>query len=264
VIVILILLVVIIFMIVKNYLNLIFLSKQFDKHNMIVFGKKGSGKDLFFQTIIKYRKKRYYSNIPYGYKREQSIAISDLSVSPNTFEQTIDNKFHRIPVRFEEKIDFYVSDGGIYLPSQYDSLIDRKFPSLFIFYVLIRHLYNSNIHINYNGSITRLYKKLREQADGYVKMRGVIKLPFILVLLGTYYDKFESAESSLLPLSSRAFNGFSKAETDLYRAQNGVIKDFFVFVRKKSIKYDTRYFKNVILDSESHVSDSGAIPTDNP
>lgn len=259
-------LLILLYLVIRNYMNLSFLSKKFDKSNMIVFGKKGSGKDLFFQTIIKYRKKKYYSNIPYGYDRLESVAVGDLSVSPNTFEQSIDNKFEKIPVRFEEKVDFFISDGGIYLPSQYDSLIDKKYPSLFIFYVLIRHLYNSNVHINYNGSITRLYKKLREQADGYVKMRGVIRIFGFFFLLGTYYDLFESAEKSLLPLSSRAFNGFSKAEVDLYRAQNGFIKDFFVVIRKKSIKYDTRYFKDRILLPKTNPSPSVSDPnlTPNP
>lgn len=231
----------------RSELNYAFLIKNFRKFNVIVFGKKGSGKDAFFQAIINRRKEPYYSNIGYGYKQAKTISVNDLSVLPNTYENALNNQFEKIEPAFDEKVDFYISDGGIYLPSQYDSKIDAKYPSLFIFYVLIRHLFNSNIHINYNGSITRLYKKLREQADGYIRMRGVLRIFGFLVLHGTWYDKFESAEQSLQPLNSRLMNGYSKAEADLYLAQNGEIKPFFVILPIKKIKYNTRYFKDVLL-----------------
>lgn len=231
-------------------MNYKFLIKQFDRFNIIVFGKKGTGKDLFFQSIIAKRKKPYYSNITYGYDQLKNISVGDISVAPNTFDNSLENNFVKVPVVFEEKVDFFISDGGIYLPSQYDSSIDKKYPSMFIFYVLIRHLYNSNIHINYNGSITRLYKKLREQADGYIKMRRSIRIFGYMIMLGTHYDKYESAEQSLLPLKVAMLNKYSKAEALLYNAQNGGIKDFFLILPIKKIKYNTRYFKDKLLETK--------------
>ena len=238
---------ILLFVVTKNHLNYKFLIGNFNRFNVIVFGKKGTGKDLFFQSIIRKRKKPYYSNISYGYDQRKHISVGDISVAPNTFDNSLENNFVKVPRVFEEKIDFFISDGGIYLPSQYDSSIDKKYPSMFIFYVLIRHLYNSNIHINYNGSITRLYKKLREQADGYIKMRRSIRFFAWMIMLGTYYDKYESAEQSLLPLKVAMLNKYSKADALLYKAQNGDIRDFFIFIPLKSIKYDTRYFKNKLL-----------------
>jgi hypothetical protein len=242
------------FIVIKNELNYKFLIKQFDRFNIITFGKKGTGKDLFFQSIIHKRKKPYYSNISYGYNQLKEISVGDISVSPNTFDNSLENNFIKVPAVFKEKVDFFISDGGIYLPSQYDSSIDKKYPSMFIFYVLIRHLYNSNIHINYNGSITRLYKKLREQADGYIKMRRSIKLFGFMIMLGTYYDKYESAEQSLLPLKVAMLNKYSKADGLLYQAQNGSIKDFFLIIRIKNIKYNTRYFKDKLLQPTDNTS----------
>ena len=52
-----ILLIVFLYILIKNLLNYKFLIKKFDKFNIITFGKKGSGKDLLTQAIIWKRKK---------------------------------------------------------------------------------------------------------------------------------------------------------------------------------------------------------------
>ena len=101
------------------------------KHcNVIVAGKKGSGKDLLFQWVIKHRKKQgYYANIDYGYKY-QNIKLHDVSCYPNTYLTIINDKVEAQPHTLKEKNDIYISDIGIFLPSYMDSTLYKLFPSM--------------------------------------------------------------------------------------------------------------------------------------
>jgi hypothetical protein len=227
--------------------NINYLIKVFKRNNVIVYGKKGSGKDLLFSLIINKRKKLHYSNIKYN-NDTMLINVGDLTLYPNTFQNVIDGNIEKIDPNLKEKIDIYISDGGIILPSQYDYLLDKKYPSLSIFYALQRHLYNSNIHIN-TQALTRVYKKVREQADGYIKVLRSIFIGPIFIQQCIYYDKYESAESSLLPMPKPLLNNPNTALYNQYNATNGIIKPLIYFGYKKHIKYNSRYFHNVFFKS---------------
>ena len=236
-------------LLIKHIIFIRGLLRGFKGGNTIVFGKKGKGKDLLFQYVINKRKDFYYSNISYGGKRK-IIPIKDVSIFPNTYKKFIMDDIQRIDRTFFEEKDIYISDVGNYLPSQYDSLLHKTFPSMPLLYSLSRHLYNNNIHVN-TQSLERPWKALREQADFFVKCKGVIKLPFFLVIKCNTYDKYSSAKDELEPLSARILNKYSKAEVDLYHAQNGEIHTGHVFVRKSKIKYDTRAFEKLVFKKGS-------------
>lgn len=222
---------------------------KFKKCNVIVAGKKGNGKDLLFQYVIRKRKnEKYYSNISYGYKYNE-VKVKDMNLGDNTYQNFITDKINKTPHKFIEKADFYISDGGIYLPSYMDSSLYKYFPSLPIFYALSRHTYNSNVHINAQN-FNRVWKALREQADYYVLCRKTLKLPFILITLVTCYDKLDSANRELRPLKAKLNNKYSKAEADKYKAENGDIMNCFIISFKKRIKYDTRAFEPLVLEGE--------------
>lgn len=233
------------FFLFRSWLFTSYVVKRFKKTNVIVFGKKGSGKDLVFQKVINVRKKEgYYSNLTYGNKF-QSIKLGDVSVFPNTFENFINDNVRIVSKKLHENEDIYLSDCGVYLPSQYDSLLDKRFPSLPIYYALSRHLSNSNVHCN-TQALSRVWKKLREQADTYIRVKKTFKLPFILITQCYVYDKFSSAESELEPVRFRLGNEISKAEVDIYRASNGEIKKGYIIQFKASVKYDTRAFHEIV------------------
>lgn len=243
------------------------LLSRFRDSNTITFGPKGSGKDLLFQFVINSRKESYRSNIDYGHSipsksskfaRKQGDpffkclsnsltfkALSD-SIAPNTYENFIKGDIVKCSNPFEDNHDFYFSDCGVILPSQYDSFLSRQFPSLPIVYALSRHLWHSNIHIN-TQAFSRPWVKLREQADFFVRARGVVNLPFFLMVKCVTYDKYESASRSLEPLKKRAINGFAHANSDLRTADDGNIIGGFVFIRKSQVYYDTRAFKKILF-----------------
>lgn len=217
------------------------------KHtNVIVAGPKGSGKDLLFNWVINKRKDYYYSNIPYGGKHKV-IKLQQVSCYPNTYDNIVNDRIEKQPHMFKEGKDIYISDIGIYLPSYMDSKLYVKFPSMPIFYALSRQLYNNNVHCN-TQNIERGWKALREQADFYIIVKRTYKI-FGLIFITKYYsyERYESARQKLLPLKPRLLNKYSKAEADLFKAQNGEIKKGYIIQLKHNLKYDTRYLEKVML-----------------
>jgi hypothetical protein len=234
------------FLFVISEMNKDFIVKVFKKNNVIVFGKKGSGKDMLFSMVINRRNQLYYANIPFNKNKYMAVKVNDLTLFPNTYESLLNEKIEKIVPNLKERIDIYISDGGVILPSQYDYLLDKKYPSLSIFYALQRHLYDSNTHVN-TQYLGRLYKKIREQADGYIKSEGVVFIGPIYLQYVTYYDRYESAERSLLPMPSQLLNGSNDAIKNQYDATNGVIKPMLFVGLKKNLQYDSRYFKSVFF-----------------
>ena len=216
------------------------------KHcNVIVAGKKGSGKDLLFQGIINKRKDFYYSNIPYGGKNKV-ITLQDVSVKPNTYVNMVNNDVVKCPHQFKDGKDIYISDIGNFLPSYMDSKLYVLFPSMPLFYSLSRHLYNNNVHCN-TQNIERGWKALREQADFYVQVKRTYKIFGLLITKYYSYTNYESAKKNLLPIKTRLMNKYAKAQVDVYNAQNGEIKKGYFIQRKSKIKYDTRAFEKILL-----------------
>lgn len=233
------------FFLLKNSIDVKNMMWYFKNGNVIVSGKKGRGKDLLFQYVINKRKDFYYSNISYGGKNK-ILSIKQVSCEPNTYDSIINEKIVKTPHIFKEGKDIYLSDCGTFLPSQMDSVLHKKYPSMPIYYALSRHLYNSNVHCN-TQNLERVWKGLREQADFYPVCKRVYKwLPGFLIIKVISYDKYQSAINGVLPLKKR-WNKQSRNQVDLYNAQNGDIRKFYVFVRKGSIKYNTRAFEKILL-----------------
>lgn len=221
--------------------------KRVKKDSLIVFGKKGHGKTLLFSEMTRSDKKGYLSTTDFKHRKQEIIDYGAVNVSPNTWEDVLNNKITKINYKPSwEKKPIYLDDAGIFLPNFADSQLKKKYPSLPIAYAVWRHLYDSPIYIN-SQSVDRTYKLIREQADGFINCRGVVRFGPLAFIKCTYYDRINSAKNELTPMGSRLFNKFSKAEVDSFRAQNGTIKNFLIFAPKWRNKYDSRYFKSVFF-----------------
>lgn len=254
------LIVIVLFILLLGFLIKYLLSKKllldtFNAGNTLTFGKMGKGKDLIIQFVINHRKdKVYFSNQNYGNKYNH-IDIKDLELFPNTFENFING--NPIQVKKNEKLeghDVYFSDGGIYLPSQYDHLLHKKYPSLPIYYALSRQLYNGHFHMN-SQALDRPWKALREQADSYIKALKTIKLPFILITKFYVYDRYSTALQGVEPFKPHKHGLIRDKElTDIekakFKAIYGEVKEGFIIQLKKKIYYDTRYFHKIIFGRE--------------
>lgn len=222
------------------------LVDSFKRCNVIVFGKKGTGKDLVFNKVINARKQQCYTNIPYSAKYCHLAEVRDFTVEPNTYKDFLNGTLKTVEKTRSERMDFYISDGGIVLPSQYHGELDKRYPSLPIFYALSRHLTNSNIHIN-TQNLSRVWDKLREQADCYVRVERTVKVFGLLFTTFTLYDYYESAKQCLQPYPHGIFDSaFNTASFNEYVAMHGNIKRHIIVQRVKDVYYDTRYFHKVL------------------
>lgn len=220
------------------------LIKHFEKSSVLVFGKKGKGKDILFQHVIKNRKQPYYSNIPYGYKYNH-LEIKDISLEPNTYEDFIQGSIKKVENTLKDKHDFYISDAGVYLPSQYHGLLDKSFKSFPIFFALSRHLNLMNIHAN-TQALNRVWDKLREQFDYYIRVKTTIRIFNLFFTTIFIYDRYQSAKMELEPMKKKFGNEFNNAMQRQYESMNGEIKKITIVTRKKVLKYNTRHFKSIV------------------
>lgn len=215
------------------------IEKYFKKNSVIVFGTKGHGKDLLFQKVINKRKKPYYANMSYGGKYK-FVLLKNMTFEPNDFASLIESSFTIVSKDFEESRDFYISDAGNYLPSQYYKILDKKYTGLPLFYSMTRQAFNSNIHVN-TQYLGRIWDKLREQADIYIKCSYALNLPFFLFCRVVVYDRYETALLQLEPIPT-AKTKDAKMQKAMFESLHGTIKSYHYAILKRHIHYDTREF----------------------
>jgi hypothetical protein len=202
-----------------------FLVSEFRRCNVMVFGKKGSGKDVLFAHVIALRGEKHYSNIPYDDNTEV-IELCEINAGDNTFEDCINGEIEPFEPRFDEACDIYISDVGIYFPNTLHEKLDKLYPSMPVFMALSRHLYNNNVHTNCQA-LGRPWKKIREQADSYIQV------------LRTRYR----GDHLFLDIV-----GYEQADVNSERITE--VCRHTVRVPLWELQYDSRYFRNVFLNRE--------------
>ena len=228
------------------------LIECFSSANCIVFGLKGCGKDLIFNKVINARNENCYANIPYNKELCSVKDIQDFSVYPNTFETILENNIVKIDKTNKESCDYYISDGGIFLPSQYSNTLIKKYPSLPIYYALNRHLTNSNIHIN-TQYLGRVWDKLREHAGYYIKAVKTTNIFGFLITDFIIYDTYTSASAQMRPykITGLITHSESRANKEDFESKHGLVKEYKIIQRSKNVFYDSRYFHRLLYGYNS-------------
>ena len=215
----------------------------FENDNVIVYGLKGHGKDLIFNKVINARNVPCYANIPYNKELCTQKPLTDFSVAPNTSLDVLNQNITQIKKINKENTDMYISDGGIFLPSQLSNTLCKKYPSLPIYYALSRHLTNSNIHIN-TQYLGRVWDKLREHAGYYVKACKTVKIFGFLLTQFNIYDRYDSAMAQLEPYKATGLvtHSESRANIEDFKAKHGRIEKYWIIQHKSKVYYKSRYF----------------------
>lgn len=224
--------------------------KLFRAGNVLVTGLRGRGKDMLIANVVIRRKLPYVSNVNYG-GEQYPLNLNDFDCGRNTYKNFIANKIIPYYFPYPDGTDIYISDAGIYFPSQYCSELNRDYGYFSTFMALSRQLGECNVHINVQN-LNRCWDKIREQSDIYITCNRCIVLfgKFVCETV-TIYDKYESCLNRVPPFKPPKvrLNNDRKLTLALtkqnYEQTHGKIQRRRIFFVNKST-YDTRVFKKML------------------
>lgn len=217
------------------------IRRLFLDHSVLVTGEKGSGKDLLFGYVISRRRKyAYISNVDYGGKCIPFEPTVQFGCGGNNLVNLIEGTIAPYEYPYEDGIDYFISDGGCYFPSQENGLLDRRYRSVPLFAALSRHLGDCRIHVNVQLP-SRLWNKLREQATRYIWVEHSFVLGRFVRMRLYIYDRLESCQDRVKPMR-RAGGKYGRAMRAESEQAYGVIRRHTIYFIK-NYKYDDRAFK---------------------
>lgn len=230
---------------------LIGIKKLFKRHSVAIAGAKGSGKDILFGNVIARSKNKYYiSNTDYNIKRKKFIRLNlEKFMTGNRYDNFIRDKISPYVYPYPDNIDIYISDCGIYFPSQYNNELDRKYNEFPTFMSLSRQLGNCFVHTNAQSYI-RVWNKIREQSDRFILCKGCIVIGKLVIQRVYVYERRDSFENEIQPFRGIFTLDKEKREREYqerlkYENQHGSIKSkFLVYVNRTN--YNTRIFKEML------------------
>lgn len=223
--------------------------KLFKTGNVSVCGLRGAGKDMLFANVVIRRKAPYISNTNYG---GEWIPFDPKALNcNNTWKDFMNGTLTRYVYPYPEKVDFYIADGGVYMPSQYQGELCKEYGYVPIFMALSRHLGDANVHYNVQN-LNRMWDKIREQSDIYLRtvwckvFFGKIVLQKVMI-----YEKYESAVNRVpvfrlpRPLLNADRQQAWQIQKANYDIAHGSVKSRILLYINKST-YNTRVFKEML------------------
>lgn len=229
--------------------------RLFESGNVMVSGLRGSGKDVLFGNVISRRKKDYVSNLNYTDSVNYHVLdFEKIDCGKNTYKNLLsgDVLFYEYP--YPEGADIYLSDAGIYFPSQYCNELNKAYPYLPVYMALSRQVSHNNFHINVQ-SLNRAWDKIREQSDIYIMCVSVNKFlaRFGIILQRIIiYDKYQSAVDRVKPCRIKVplislnpkVRQDAQIALDKFANQYGEVRSHTLLYLNKS-KHDTYYFEKL-------------------
>ena len=228
--------------------------KMFEEGNVCVTGLKGRGKDMLMSNVVARRKLPYVSNVDYGGERFEFDPVV-LNCGGNSYKNFIskDIRFYEYP--YPDGTDIYVSDAGIYFPTQYCSQLDRDYPQVCTFMAGSRHFGDCSFHFNVQN-LNRVWTKIKEMSDQYIMCLGCHVIFGFVFQKVRIYDKYESCVARVKPFTVNLpliGSGSTRYNVRLarasYEAAHGSIKTMYLFYRHKS-DYDTRFLRELLFKGE--------------
>lgn len=227
------------------------IRKYFKRGNVCVTGLRGRGKDMLIANVVARNNKPYISNIDYTHDaRFNSLDLSTLDCGGNTYKEFISGVVKPYNFPYEDGTDVYISDVGVYFPSQYCNELNRDYKHFPVYMALSRQLSANNVHINVQN-LNRAWDKIREQSDTYIYCRWCYVLFGFVFQFVTVYEKYETCLARMqvprvrVPLFNRQARMQARIYLDQFRNTHGEIKNHLLIYRNKS-EYDTRYFKKLL------------------
>lgn len=227
--------------------------KMFENGNVCVTGLRGTGKDMLTSNVVVRRPATYVSNVDYG-GDFRPFQYKDFNCGGNTYHNFINGtvKYYEFP--YPDGTDLYLSDVGVYFPSQYCNELNRDYKQMPIYMALSRHLAAGNVHFNVQN-LNRAWDKIREQSDQYILCRWCIVWCGWVLQKVRIYELYDSCLRRVppfrvsMPLLSAERRAQWKLEKERYEQSYGVVEERLLLYRNKST-YDTRVFKTIMKEGK--------------
>lgn len=223
--------------------------KLFEKGSVSVFGMRGSGKDMLFANVVIRRKKPYISNTYYG---GDFIPFNPEQLNcNNTWRNFMSGHLNHYVCPFEDGTDFYIADGGVYMPSQHQGELCKEYGHIPVYLALIRQLMDGEVHFNVQ-QISRMWDKLRELSETYIRcMWCKVFFDKLVIQKVIIYELYDSACNKVPPfrlrrplLNAERIQRWEIQKSN-YEIAHGVVKPRILIYWKKS-NYNTRVFKEML------------------
>lgn len=226
--------------------------KLFRAGNVCVFGLRGRGKDLLMSNVVIRRGLPYVCNTNYG-GVHLPLSMQEFDCGGNTYDNFLNDKIKPYTYPYEDGVDIYISDAGVYFPAQYCSELNKKYGYFSTFMALSRHLGECNVHFNVQN-LNRVWDKIREQSDIYIccNWSKVLFGKYVIQKI-TVYEQYDSAVMRVPPYRKPnvRMNEDRRLQIKMakqnYRIAHGDILSRVIFYKNKS-SYDTRIFKKMLED----------------
>lgn len=227
-------------------------KKYFDIGNVCVCGLRGRGKDILFGNIIARNINEYVSNLDYTHdERYHLFNINDFDLGKNTYKNFINYKLNYYKWKFPYNTDLYISDAGIYFPSQYCAELNRDYRYFPNYMALSRQVSHNNVHFNVQN-LNRVWDKIREQSDFYIMCNFCKVLLGVVFMKITLYDRYDSCVKRVRPcrvkvplFAKREVKMNYKMHIDKFIENNGLVRSHFLIFVNKS-KHDTYMFEKLL------------------
>jgi hypothetical protein len=192
----------------------------------------------------------YVCNIDYGGKYHP-FSYEDLNCGCNEYSNFITGNINNYSYPYPDGTDVYLSDAGIYFPSQYCNELNKRYQYMSVFQAISRHVGDCNFHFNAQN-LNRVWDKIREQSDLYIMCRRCFYIFGFVLQFITIYDKYDSAVSRMRPLrlprpllansQTRMLRNIQLAQ---FEASHGRIVNRILFYKNRST-YNTRQFREIL------------------
>ena len=227
--------------------------RLFKDGNVCVTGLRGKGKDLLMGNVIARRNEEYVSNLDYGGAFNR-VDFSKLLVANNTYINLLDDSINYYEYPYPDGSDVYVSDAGIYFPSQYCNELNKRYGAFATYMALSRQLSHNNVHINAQN-LNRVWDKIREQSGIYITCRRCWYIFGLVIQWITIYDKMQSCIDRVQPCRIRVplLNKEARVQAQIYRDKffnqyGNVTNHILIYVNKSG--HDTYYFEKLFKEGK--------------
>lgn len=224
--------------------------KLFRAGNVCVFGLRGRGKDLLMSNVVVRRELPYVCNTDYG-GDHIPLQMKEFNCGENTYDNFLLGSVKPYAYPYDDGVDIYISDAGVYFPAQYCNELNKKYGYFSTFMALSRHLGECNVHFNVQN-LNRVWDKIREQSDIYIccNWSRVLFGKYVIQKV-TVYEQYDSAVMRVPPYRAPKIRMNEDRKLNIqmarqnYRISHGDIKSRIIFYKNMST-YDTRVFKKML------------------